>query len=63
MSEKTIRRYLKSLERDGVIIKHKVGLENIYVLGQVLGQDELYLYSHGTNRTKLSALIQDSSDL
>jgi hypothetical protein len=63
MSEKTIRRYLKSLERDEVIIKHKVGLENIYILGQVLGQDELYLYSHGTNRTKLSGLIQDSSDL
>ena len=45
VSERTIMRWTKALEEDGIIQRIKVGLENIYVLGKVINKEELYFYS------------------
>ena len=46
VSESTIKRWVNALEKDGIIKKIKVGLENVYVLGKVINEnDELYFYS------------------
>ena len=40
----TITRWSAALEKDGLIIKRKEGLETIYILGKVVNGKELYYY-------------------
>ena len=40
----TITRWSAALERDGLIIKKKEGLETVYILGEVVNGKELYYY-------------------
>lgn len=43
--EKTVRNWLNSLHGAGIIRKVKVGMENVYVLGEVVGKEEVYYYT------------------
>jgi len=43
--EKTVRNWLKGLHKSGVIRKVKAGLDNVYVLGEVIDGKELFYYS------------------
>jgi hypothetical protein len=43
--EKTVRNWLNSLHSAGIIRKLKVGKENIYILGEVIGKEEVYYYA------------------
>jgi len=49
VSKSTIIRWTRALENDGIIQKVKVGLENVYVLGKVVGDKELYYYAGEIN--------------
>lgn len=60
VSESTIKNWSKALESDNYIVRHKEGRENVYVLGEVVGQDKLYLYSAGTDREKRKKKIKES---
>jgi len=48
VSTRTIERWSAALEADGLIIKYVQNRENVYVLGEIKGDNELYLYSGGT---------------
>ena len=43
--EKTVRNWLKGLHKSGVIRKVKAGLDNVYVLGEVIDRQDLFYYS------------------
>jgi hypothetical protein len=43
--EKTVRNWINGLDKSGVIKKVKDGLENVYVLGEVIDREELFYYS------------------
>ena len=43
--EKTVRNWIEELHRSGIIKKVKVGLENVYVLGEVTDSGERYYYA------------------
>jgi hypothetical protein len=43
--EKTVRNWTKTLEKSGVIRKLKDGQENVYILGEVINNKELFYYS------------------
>jgi hypothetical protein len=43
--EKTVRNWINSLHDAGIIRKVKVGMENVYVLGEVVGKEEVYYYT------------------
>ena len=43
--EKTVRNWLNSLHSSGIVRKVKVGMENIYVLGEIVGKEEVYYYT------------------
>jgi hypothetical protein len=43
--EKTVRNWVNALHKSGVIRKLKDGKENVYVLGEVINNEELFYYS------------------
>ena len=43
--KKTVRNWTKALQRTGVIRKLKDGQDNVYVLGEVIENKELFYYS------------------
>jgi hypothetical protein len=43
--EKTVRNWIEELHESGIIKKVKIGLENIYVLGEVTDTGEKYYYA------------------
>jgi hypothetical protein len=43
--EKTVRNWLKGLHKSGIIRKVKAGLDNVYVLGEIIDGKELFYYS------------------
>jgi len=43
--EKTVRNWIDLLHDSGIIKKLKIGIENIYVLGEVIDKGELYYYA------------------
>jgi len=43
--KKTVRNWIDELHRSGIIKKVKVGLENVYVLGEVTDSGERYYYA------------------
>lgn len=59
VTKKTIKNWLKALEADNYIVKRKEGRENIYILGEVIGQDKLYLYSSGTTKQKVERMLKN----
>ncbi len=44
VSVSTIKRWLDALEKDGLIKKDIEGRENVYILGKVIGNTELFFY-------------------
>jgi DNA-binding transcriptional ArsR family regulator len=59
VSERTTRRWIKQLSRDGLIIILRSGLENLYVLGIVEGRIERYLYCGEAKPEEVKKVIQD----
>jgi hypothetical protein len=60
VDERTIKRWVKQLNRDGVIITFKSGLENLYILGVVQDNVEKHFYCGEIKTSDVSPITQDN---